>query len=680
MATYDALLAPFSIKNVVFRNRLISTSHSPGYGEQGMPKDRYQLYHEEKAKGGVALTMFGGSSAVSIDSPTGDWGLLYLGDDRIVPYFEEFSKRIHQHGAKLMCQVTHQGRRNRWDTDNWLPIISSSNVAEPQHNFMPKEMEDWDIRRVIDDFAKAARRCKEGGLDGIELNAPGPHLISQFISPSVNCRTDEYGGDLINRMRFGLEVIDAVRAEVGDDFIVGFRMSGDELIEGGLSQDDCVDVARHLAATGNIDFLTVNGASSRDHRSSALHVPGMALPVSPFLYLASKIKTEVEIPVFHAQRQTDPATAARAVADGHVDMVGMTRPHFTDPHIMKKISEGREDEIRQCVGAGFCIDRLFSGKESLCIHNAATGREKDMPHVIPRATERRKVVVVGGGPGGMEAARVAVERGHDVTLFEARDALGGQINIAAKATWRGALEGIVRWFDIILRKRGVEIRLETLADIEAVRALGPDVVIIATGGKPCLGHFEGSDLAVSTWDVLTGKIPLGENILVYDFAAREHAISAAETASVKGSQVEIVSHERMIARMVGATNFTFHLREIYDNEVILTPDHVISRIYKEEKSLIAVLRNEYTLKEEEREVDQIIADYGTIPDDELYKTLKPLSINQGEIDLPALVQGLPQCVVRNSEGEFQLYRVGDAISGRNVHAAIYDALRLLKDI
>ena len=680
MGLYDALLSPFTLKDVTFRNRVISTSHSPGYGEDGLPKQRYQLYHEEKAKGGIGLTMFGGSSAVSIDSPTKGWGLLYLGDDAIVPYFREFSERIHRHGAKLMCQVTHQGRRNRWDTDNWLPIISASNVTEPQHNYMPKAMEDWDIERVIGDFRRAAARCRDGGLDGIELNAPGPHLISQFISPSTNLRTDRYGGVLADRMRFALEVIDAVRADVGDDFIVGFRMSGDELIEDGLTQDDCVTVARILERSGQIDFLTVNGASSRDHRSSALHVPGMALPVSPFLYLASAVKAAVSIPVFHAQRQTDAATAARAINDGHVDMVGMTRPHFADPHIVRKLMAGREDEIRQCVGAGYCIDRLFSGRESLCIHNAATGRESTMPHIIEPAERRRRVVVVGGGPAGMEAARVSAERGHEVVLFEAMDRLGGQINIAAQATWRGALGGIVRWFDIVLGKRNVDLRLNCRAGPEEVLELDPDVVVVATGGSPHVGDFDGAEHLANTWDIIAGRQAVGENVLIYDAGGRENGASAAEVAVNAGARVEMVSNDRMISRMVGPTNFAFHLRNLYEGDVILTPDHVVTRVYQEGNSLIAVLRNEYTLQEEERQVDQVIGECGTLPDDALYRALKPHSRNGGAVDFAALLQGEDQDVVRNEDGRFRLFRVGDAVAGRNIHAAIYESLRLCRHI
>lgn len=680
MGQYDVLLKPLKIRNVVIKNRILSTSHSPGYGEDGKPKARYQLYHEEKAKGGIGLTMFGGSSAVSQDSSVGAWKLLYLGDDSIIPYFREFSERIHRHGARLMCQVSHQGRRNHWDTGDWLPIISASAVPEPQHNHMPKAMEDWDIERVVRDFGQAARRCKEAGLDGIEINAPGPHLISQFLTPSVNKRDDQYGGSLENRLRFAFEVFEEVRRQVGDDFVVGFRMSGDELFEGGLDLRQCLEIGKRIADTKAIDFLTVNGASSRDYNSVALHVPGMALPIAPFLHLASAMKAEVSIPIFHAQRQNDLDTAARAVAEGHVDMVGLTRAHFTDPHIVKKLMEGRVDDIRQCVGAGYCIDRLLKGGDSLCIHNAATSREAIVPHVIRRAATRKRVVIVGAGPGGLEAARASGERGHEVILFERSASPGGQINIASRLAWREALNGITRWLEMRVRKLNIDMRLNTEATPEAITALAPDVVIVATGGRPSPGGMPGAELAVTSWDVLSGKAAPGENILIYDESCTEHGLSCAEFLATRGALVEIVSHERTIGKYVGPTNFPFHLRELHKNKVVFTPDTTITSVYRERNKLIAVLRNEYSSELEEREIDQVVMECGTLPCAELYFALKPHSTNLGELDLVAFAQAKSQSVSKNRDGRFQLFRVGDAVSGRNIHAAIYDSLRLCADM
>ncbi|PGH55765.1 N-methylproline demethylase [Azospirillum palustre] len=676
----EALLKPLQIKHLTIRNRVMSTSHAPGYGSEGKPKERYQLYHEEKAKGGIGLTMFGGSSSVAVDSPAAPWNQISVADDSVIPFFREFSDRVHRHGAALMIQLTHMGRRTRWDTENWLPTVSASAAREPAHRNTPKEMEDFDFTRIIAGYAAAARRCKEGGLDGFELSAAHGHLIDQFWSPSANRRSDKYGGSLENRMRFGIEVFEAIRAEVGDDYVIGMRMSGDELIDDGLSHEDCIAIARTYAERGLIDFVNVLGGQARDHLAHAISLPNMSFPVAPFLHLASGIKREAGIPVFHAQRVTDLATAARAVEEGHVDMVAMTRAHIADPHLVRKLMEGRLDDVRQCVGAGYCIDRIYVGGDALCIQNAATGRERTMPHVIPKAERKRRVVVVGGGPGGLEAARVCAERGHSVVLLERNAAPGGQINVAAKATWREAMSGITRWLSQQVTKLGVDVRLGVEADRAAVEAENPDVVILATGGRPNRGDFKGADLAVSTWDILTGSVEPTGTVLMYDGTGQHHGASCAEFMAKRGALVEIATPDRMVAEEVGTTNQPIHLRELYKLNVVMTTNHQLVEIYPEGNRRVAVLRNEYTHEEEERLVDQIVVELGTLPNDGLYFDLKDHSLNRGQTDLDSLIAGRPQPVQVNGHGDYTLHRIGDAVAGRNIHAAIYDAARLCKDI
>jgi 2,4-dienoyl-CoA reductase-like NADH-dependent reductase (Old Yellow Enzyme family) len=678
IANADALLKPLRIRNTTFRNRVMSTSHAPGYGKDGKPQERYQLYHEEKAKGGIGLTMFGGSSSVALDSPATPWNQISVADDSIIPYFQQFAERIHRHGAKLMIQLTHMGRRTRWDTDNWFPVISAFPMREPASRSMPKEMEDTDIARVIAEFAAAARRCKEGGLDGLEISAAHGHLVDQFFSPSVNRRTDSYGGSLENRMRFGIEVLTAIREAVGEDFLVGMRMSGDELLAQGLTHEDCVAIAAEYARRGLVDFLNVIGGQARDDMAHAISLPNMAFPVAPFLYLASAIKREVDVAVFHAQRVTDLATAGRAVAEGHVDMVAMTRAHIADPHLVKKLSEGRADDIRQCVGAGYCIDRIYTGGDALCLQNAATGREATMPHVIPKALRHRRVVVIGAGPSGLEAARVCAERGHSVVLFERSPEIGGQINIAAKAAWREALSGIPRWLGGQVRRLGVDLRLGTEATPDMVLAENPDTVIIATGGQPSHGHFRGSEHVVTTWDVLTGKVEPTGAVLLYDEMGQHNAASVAEHLAKRGALVELATHDRMIAQEVGTTNQPVHMRELYKLGVVLSPNLELIEVYPEGNRLVAALRNTFTDAEEERVVDRVVVECGTLPVDQEYFALKPGSVNRGQTDPRALVEGRPQPWAE--EPGFALYRIGDAVAGRNIHAALYDALRLAKDL
>ena len=675
----DALLKPLKIKGLTIRNRIMSTSHAPGYGRDGKPQERYQLYHEEKARGGIGLTMFGGSSSVAPDSPAAPWNQISVADDGVVPYFQQFSDRVHRHGAKLMIQLTHMGRRTKWDTENWFPTVSPSARREPASRTIPKEMEQEDIARVVRNFAAAARRCREGGLDGCEVSAAHGHLIDQFWSPSVNQRSDKYGGSLANRMRFGIEVLEAMREAAGDDFVMGIRMSGDEMIADGLTQEDCLAIASEYARRGIVDFLNVLGGQARDHIAHAVSIPNMSFPVAPFLFLPSAIKREVDIPVFHAQRVTDLATAARAVADGHVDMVAMTRAHIADPHLVRKLSEGRADDIRQCVGAGYCIDRIYVGGDALCIQNAATGREATMPHVIRKADVRRKVVVVGAGPAGLEAARVAAERGHGVVLFEKAATAGGQISIAAKAGWREALSGITRWLVSQVTRLGVDIKLGTEATETAILAEKPDVVIVATGGTASRGPAKGAEAhAVTTWDVLAGTVEPTGSVLLYDEIGQHNAASTAELLAKRGCLVEIATHDRMVAEEVGTTNQPVHLRELYKLGVMMTPNMELIEIYPEGNRLIAALRNTMTNAEEERVVDRVVVDHGTLPVDALYHALKRRSVNHGQIDQGAILRGEPQPYDLSTG--FALYRIGDAVAGRNIHAAIYDALRLCKDM
>ncbi|RLQ87896.1 FAD-dependent oxidoreductase [Notoacmeibacter ruber] len=678
IANAEALLKPLTIKGLTIRNRVMSTSHAPAYGKDGKPQERYQLYHEEKAKGGIGLTMFGGSSSVALDSPATPWNQISVADDSVVPHFQEFSDRIHRHGAKLMIQLTHMGRRTRWDTDNWLPVKSASPYREPASRSIPKELEEEEITRIIGDFAAAVRRCKDGGLDGCEISAAHGHLVDQFWSPSVNQRSDKYGGSLENRMRFGIEVLSAMREAAGDDYVIGIRMSGDEMLKGGLTHEDCVTIASEYASRGLVDFLNIIGGQARDDIAHAVSIPNMAFPVAPFLSLPSAIKREVDVPIFHAQRVTDLATAARAVHEGHVDMVAMTRAHIADPHLVNKLADGRADDIRQCVGAGYCIDRIYVGNDALCIQNAATGREATMPHIIPKAETTKKAVVIGGGVGGLEAARVLASRGHAVTLFEKEERLGGQINIASRATWREALSGIPRWLIGQVEKLGVELRLGEMADESVVAALEPDIVIVATGGLPSKGHAKGSEEhAVTTWDVLTGKVEPSGTVLLYDEMGQHNAASTAEVLAKRGCLVEMATHDQIIAQEVGTTNQPVHMRELYKLGVVMTPNMELIEIYPEGNRLIAALRNTMTDEEEERVVNHVIVEYGTLAQDDLHFALKDTSSNKGFTDQQALVAGMPQ----PSDGEgYALYRIGDAVAGRNIHAAMYDALRLCKDL
>jgi 2,4-dienoyl-CoA reductase-like NADH-dependent reductase (Old Yellow Enzyme family) len=679
MSAADPLLQPLQLRHLTLKNRVMSTAHAPAYVEDGLPQLRYQLYHEEKAKGGLALTMFGGSSSVAKDSPS-SFGQIDISEDRIIPVLQTFADRIHAHGCALMIQLTHAGRRTRWDTGDWLPNLSPSPIREYQHRSIPKEMEIEDIRRVHRHYGDAARRAKEGGLDGLEVICSS-HLPDQFWSPTMNQRSDGYGGSLANRARFTLELFEEIRRRVGPVFIVGIRMSASEMLEGGLAPEESLEMAVRHARSGLIDFINVIGADASTDLGISKLIPTMGQRTAPFADLARSVRAETGLPVFHATRITDPSTARHILAEGCADMVGMTRAHIADPHIVAKVLRGEEDRIRPCVGAGYCIDRIYVGGDALCVHNPATGRERTMPHVIPRSDgPPRRVVVIGGGPAGLEAARVSATRGHAVTLLEATDRLGGQVNLAARLDRRREILSIPGWLQREVELAGVDVRLNSYAEPEDVLALDPDVVIVATGGLPNTDYFgEGGDLVVSGWDVLSGQTALSGEVLVYDENGHHQGPSVAEFLAARVARVTFIVPDRLPAVELGATNSAQFMKALYAAGVHFIPDLALKGVRREGNRLVATLKNMYTEAREDHVADHIVVEHGTLPADELYHGLKAGSRNRGEVDLDALIEGRPQAIDANPDGRYQLFRVGDAVAGRNIHAAIYDSLRLCKN-
>jgi 2,4-dienoyl-CoA reductase-like NADH-dependent reductase (Old Yellow Enzyme family) len=677
----DPLLQPYRLKHLVLKNRIMSTAHEPNYAEDGLPKERYRLYHVEKAKGGIALTMTAGSAVVSRDSAPA-FGNLLAYKDEIVPLLKELAEECHEHGAAVMIQLTHLGRRTNWNKADWLPVLAPSPVREPAHRAVPKQIEDWDVARIVRDYASAANRMQAAGLDGIELECYG-HLIDQFWSPATNRRGDAYDGSLDNRLKFTFQVLAAVRDAVGPDFIVGCRLVADEDWDKGLSREEGLEICRKLVASGHIDFLNVIRGHIEHDAALSRVIPVTGMASAPHLEFAGEVRAETKFPVFHAARITDVATARYAIAEGRLDMVGMTRAHIADPHIARKVIEGREAEIRPCVGATYCLDRIYEGHEALCIHNPATGREATMPHVIARTSGPvRRVMVVGAGPAGLEAARVAAERGHEVTLIEAADKPGGQIRLAVQVKRRAEIIGIVDWRMSELERLGVEMRFNSYAEADDVRGFAPDIVVVATGGLP--GGFaieEGVELAVTSWDILAGDAKPGEDVLLFDDNGAHPGLAAAEALVDAGARLEIVSPERYFAPEMGGLNVVPYMQKLHRAGVKITPMTRVSRLRRQGNKIAVTLWSPYTEADcGERIVDQVVLEQATLPLDELYFALKEESVNRGEVDYEALVEGRGQAVASNPDGRFRLYRIGDAVAARNVHAAIYDALRLCKDI
>jgi 2,4-dienoyl-CoA reductase-like NADH-dependent reductase (Old Yellow Enzyme family) len=668
----DPLLQPLRLGRLVLKNRVMSTSHACGLEVDGFPQEQYQLYHEEKAKGGIALTMFGGSSNVAPDSPN-VFRQLNVGVDDIIPHLRRFSDRIHAHGAALMCQITHLGRRGEPYASSWLPTIAPSPIRETLHRSFPKQMDEHDIRRVVTAYGAAARRCRDGGLDGIEVLAGG-HLIGQFLSPRTNHRTDGFGGGRDNRCRFGLMVFDEIRRQVGDDFLVGFRYVVDEGEQSGLDFAECVAIAKIFEQTGQVDFFNaIYGRMDTEIALAVDNMPGMASPIAPWLARVGEFKRAVTLPVFHAARIADIATGRYAIREGLLDMVAMTRAHIADPHIVAKLSAGLEHTIRPCVGATHCQSQYRPS----CLHNPSSGREGSLGHGVKRAdSPGRKVVVVGGGPAGLEAARVSALRGHEVVLFEAADRLGGQVLMAARASWRKDLIGIIDWRASELARLRVTVHLNAFVDVADVLGQVPSLVVLATGGTPDIDWIAGTEHCVSVWDALTGNVPLGSEIIVYDGTGRHPAPQLAELAATDGRKVLLVSIDAQLAQELTYAERAIWKKRVYELGLDTLFDHQIERVERRGNRIVATFRNLMTQATLERTADQIVVEHGTIPADELYRALRSQASNDGVTDLDALLAMRPQPRQLRPDGRFELHRIGDAVASRNIHTAVLDAFRL----
>jgi dimethylglycine catabolism A len=651
---FRALFTPIEIGSLTLSNRIYSSGHAEAMAENGRPTERLRRYHEAKARGGCALTIFGGSSSVHPSSPAAAWKQIANHDDSIIPGYRAIADAVHQHGCRVFTQLTHLGRRAQSDPDVASALLAPSQIPERVHREAPHELEAEQIAALVRAFGDAPRRCRDGGLDGIEISMAHNHLIDQFWSPRFNERADEYGGSLDNRMRFGFEVLHEIRRRVGRDFVVGARISGDEFTPGGLTAADMATIARRLAASGFVDFLSIIGGGAHTYSLQAAAVPNMSYAPAVFLPLAAAIKVAAPgLAVLHASRIVDPVQADAIAAGGQVDVVGMTRALIADPELPRKAREGRLDDIRACVGANEgCIDRIYQGKAVTCIQNPATGREAELADVRPAATPRR-VVIVGGGVAGLEAARMAAVRGHRVVLLEKAMQLGGQVMLATRAAARAEYAGIVRFLAGQIRKLGVDVRLGLEATASMVLAEQPDAVVVATGSHayvPAVPGIDGKHV-VTDREVLAGDAKLGRNVVLIDDVHTEQALSTAELLLDQARHVEVVSPLFYVGQDIGVTSIAPLYARLYAKGVVLTPCNELRAV---EGSTVIVANVFSGVERRIEAVDSVVLATGSRSTDALYRALK------GHVPV--------------------LHAAGDCVAPRGVHQAILDATRVARAI
>ncbi len=469
-------------------------------------------------------------------------------------------------------------------------------------------------------------------------------------------------------------VHEAIRKRVGDDFIVGIRFVIDEAGPHHIGLEEGLKIAAIFEESGTIDFFNaIYGRIDTELKLAVDCMPGMASPEAPFLARAGAFKQAVGLPVFHATRITSLETARRAIRDGLLDMVAMTRAHIADPDLVAKLARGEEARVRPCVGATHCMSPL----RPTCIHNPSTGHEGALPHAIERAEKRLFVLVAGGGPAGLEAARVCAERGHDVRLCEASEKLGGQVLLAARASWRSQLAGIVEWRVRELERLGVDIRLNCPVEPGSIET-DADIVVVATGGVPDLDWIEGAEHCTSVWDVLTGVASAAEDSIVYDGTGRHAALTVAEAIRQAGGEVAFFGLDGHLAMEMSYAEQVIWRRRTYEIGIEPTLDRRLECVEREGNRLRVTFRNELTDEAEEHETGRIVVEHGTRPADALFRGLVDRSSNRGVLDQRALLAGAQQ--PKSESDGFALFRIGDAVSSRNIYAAVLDAFRLCRTL
>jgi len=641
---FQYLFEPIKIKNITIPNRIVSMPHSTRFGAEGLVTERMIAYHRERAKGGVGLIVTEAQSVHPSSQPR--LGMIHNWNDRVIPGLKRLADAVHEHGTKIFGQLIHQGRQMTSSITN-RPILAPSPIPCPLRREIPKEMEAEDINEVVSGFGQAARRLKEADFDGIELQGAHGYLLQQFMSPFSNKRTDQYGGSLENRLRFVFDVIEEVRKNVGNGFVVGIRVSGDEFVPGGLTIEDMKEISQRLEASGQIDYISV---SLGNYASGYLTTPPWYIPPGSFVYLAANIKEVVDLPVVCVNRINDPILAEKILEDHQADLVGMCRALIADPELPLKAREGRVDEIRNCIGCRQGCSGVATATTPylVCTINPVVGAEQDLSLLEP-APVKKKVLVVGGGPGGLEVARIAAKRGHKVVLCEKEKELGGQVALLAKDPIRQEIGGVIRFQTLQLEKLGVEVRLGVSVTPEMVVEMNPDVVVLATGSEPDIPPIPGAskDTVITVWEVLKKEKEVGKRVLVIAGGeGHQPPVSVAEFLADQGKQVEVVSTLTVVGGDIETNTFKLLYQRLLEKGVVLTPLTGVKEILPGE----VVLYNVYTKAERRVSVDTVVVATGNRSVTDLYVALK------GKMK--------------------ELHRVGDCLAPRKINNAIYEGYQL----
>ena len=640
------LLSPMKLGNLTLNNRVVFSAHLTNYAERGLPSEQHAAYYAARAAGGAGLIITEEHSTHPTDWPYEK--LIHGFRPEVVPGYRRITTAVHRHGTPILAQINHNGGQAS-GLYTRRPVWAPSAIPDPLFRETPKAIDAAEIAEVVAGYAKVAGHCMEGGFDGVELQCSHSSIVRGFLSPATNRRRDEYGGNLDNRMRLLREIIGAVRGAIGPKRVLGVRLCGDELIEDGITIDDAVEVAGAVEALGMVDYLNTSiGVATMTlfMIEASMHVPpGYAL------FIPSAFRKRVSLPVIGVGRFKDPLQAEKALADGHCDLVGMVRAQIADPDFVAKARAGRTEDIRVCLSCNQeCVGRMGVNRWLGCIENPRAGKESQP---LPPLGLAKRVLIVGAGPAGLQAAATAAERGHKVLVCERDARPGGQVRLAASVPSRAEFGDLIRNLLQACRRADVGIRLGAEMDIQKIADERPDAIIVATGSSPALPYWAPADPPAAgpkladVRQVLDGSVQPKGRVIVVDELGFHQATSVAELLADRGCSVEVITSGMVVGQDLGVTldmegwqtrASLKHISQTTDLLVLGLEDGAVQLLHHPSG------------RPERREVDWIVLAVPNRPNEELYFNLK--------------------------KAGFAAYRIGDCVAPRRAHAAVIEGHRI----
>ena len=545
---YRYLFSPLRVGPLTLRNRIVFSAHLTNYATGGLPSQQHAAYYAARAAGGAGLIITEEHSTHPTDWPYEK--LIHGFHPEVIPGYRRITAAVHAHDVPILAQLNHNGGQGTGMYSR-LPVWAPSPVPDPLFREVPKAVETGEIREIVAGYGLVAGHCAEGGFDGVELQCSHSSIVRGFLSQATNLRTDAYGGSLANRARLLLEIIGVVREAIGQDRALGVRICGDELIEDGITITEAVAVAQMAEATGKVDYIntSIGVATATLYMIEA----SMRIPPGYAMFIPASIRRAVSLPVVGVGRFKDPLQADRALADGQCDLVGVVRGQIADPDFAAKARAGHAAQIRTCLSCNQeCVGRMGLNRWLGCIENPRTGKEAAPLPAPPRPG--RRVYVVGGGPGGLQAAVTAADRGHHVTLFERAERTGGQAAIAAMVPSRAEFGDLVRNLAAQAARLGVDVKTGHEVTAAFLLAEAPDAVVLATGARPARPAWShGHPRVADAREVIDGAVTPSGRVVVIDDLGFHQATSVAELLADRGCEVEVITSAMVVGQDLGIT-------------------------------------------------------------------------------------------------------------------------------